>query len=244
MFEAFKQRRALSRWQKSTLGKVLLHHGHEYFWQKDAVFGYMDEETKLRHCAELHGAAMTVMESENPFLAERALLAEYVLAFAPLMVIGMKAEGKREQELYADTPFISGELRPHTLQIAELIDELGRVRFDNPNVTTEELGDFCTTRASLLLFYCNGANLISIHVEDRANGNGEWFRAYVQAAMVWAEDWIRKEIGLPSLVPSPVGGLVYSSFMNYVTAGEPDPFYAWCKDFPDYYLWGHGPKPD
>lgn len=244
MFEAFKERRALSRWQKSTLGKVLQHHGHEYFWRDDAPFGYMDDETKLRHCAEIHGAAMSIMQSESPMLAERALLAEYVLSFAPLMVSGMREDGKREYELYADTPFISGDLRPHIEQIADHIDELGRVRFDNPDITSEELGDFCTTRASLLLFYCNGLNLISIYIEDRTNGKGEWFRAYVQAAMVWAEDSIRKHIGLPSLIPSLTGGLVYSSFMNYVIAGEPDPFYAWCKNFPDYYLWGHGPKPD
>jgi len=242
VFDSIKERLALRRWTKSTLGVALRDHGHEFFWHDNAPFAYLDEQVKLKHCAELHAAAMAILASENPLLAERERLAGYVHAFAELMVSGMPEDSKSERH-YADTPYISGKLRPYIGRIADHIDELGRLRFEDPEISGEGLADYCTMRASLLLFYCNGLNLISIYVEDRANRHSEWYRAYIQAAMVWAEDSIREHLGLPSLLPTITGGLVYSSFMNYVTNGEPDPFFAWCRDFPEYYLLDHGPKP-
>lgn len=243
LFHAIKERWALRRWQKSQLGKALQQHGYDFFWSEDAPFGYLGEQAKLKNCAELHAAAMSILASENPMLAGRERLGDYVHTFADLMVSGMRPDGKSGHELYSDSPYISGELRQHIEKIADHVDELGRLRFEDPDITCDELADFCTTRASLLLFYCNGLNMVSIYVEDRANRHGEWYRAYMQSAMVWAEDTIRSKLGLPSLIPGADGGLVYSAFMNHVLNGEPDPFYAWCRDFPDYYLWRHGPKP-
>lgn len=244
MFQAIKDRLALRRWTKSALGGALQHHGHEYFWAKGAPFSYMDEQVRLKHCAELHAIGMEVMYSENPLLAVREKLASYVHAFAPLMVGGMREDPERAAMDVYNTPYISAKLRPHIEAITHHLDELGKVRFDDPNITAEELAEYSTTRASLLLFYCNGINLISIVVEDRVNDRSDWYQAYMQAAMVWAEDSIRRDLGISSLLPNSTDGLVYSSFMNYVVNGEPDPFFSWCKTFPDRYLLGHGPKPE
>jgi hypothetical protein len=242
VFKAIKERLAIRRWQKSTLGDALQRHGHEYFWAEGAVFADFGEQDKLENCARLHGEAMTIMNSSDPFLAARERLADYVLTFAPLMAAGMPEEGKEERG-YADTPYISGKLRPHISKIAEHIDELGRLRFDDPDISDEELANYCTTRATVLLFMCNGLNLVSIYLEDRVHSQSEWYKAFVQAALVSAEDAIRRDIGLDPLLPSSVDGLVYSSFMNYVVNGEPDPFYAWTKAFPDNYLLGKGSLP-
>lgn len=243
MFQGIKDRIALRRWTKSPLGSALRTHGHNFFWNDDAPFAYFAEDTKLKHCAELHSMAADCLNSANPVLAVREKLANYVVTFAPLMVAGMRPDGKQGNELYEDSPYISGQLRPHISAIANHIDELGQLRFEDPDISDDDLGDFCTSRASLLLFYCNGLNNVSIYLEDRVSLRSEWYRAFVQAAMVFAEDHIRRAVELPSLLPSTTGGLVYSSFMEYVINGDSDPFYSWCRDFPDYYLWGHGPKP-
>lgn len=242
MFQALRERRALKQWQKSELGQALRHHGHDFFWKDDAPFGYLDEEEKQKACVELHTKAINILSSPQPILAVREQLADHVLTFAQLMVAGMKEEDLEDRN-YAGTPYISGKLRPHIRKIADHIDELGRQRFSDPDITDEEMADFCTARASFLLFYCNGLNMVSISVEDRANKRSEWFRAYVQAAMVAAEDGLRREIGLESLLPGSVDGLIYSSFTDYVINGEPDPFYSWTKVWPDYFLYGKGPQP-
>lgn len=243
MFQALRERRALKQWQKSELGQALRHHGHEFFWQDDAPFGYLNEDEKQKACVELHSKAINILSSPQPILAVREELAKYVLTFAELMVAGMREETK-EDRIYSGTPYISGKLRDHISQIAEHIDELGRQRFSDPNITDEELADYCTARATFLLFYCNGLNMISIAVEDRASQRSEWFRAFIQAAMVFAEDDLRQKIGIDRLLAGPVDGLIYSSFMNYVINGEPDPFYTWTKEWPDHYLYGRGPQPE
>lgn len=242
MFAALRERRALKKWQQSTIGQALQSHGHSYFFAEDAVFSFFEEEEKLQNCAHLHSIAMQIVSSDNPDLAVREQLANYVLTFAPLMAAGMPEEGKEERG-YASTPYISGQLRPYISKVADHIDELGRLRFSEPDISDEELASYCTNRASLLLFFCNGLNLVSISLEDRVKKNGEWFAAFVEAAVIAAEDRIRRDIGLPSLLPGLVDGLVYSSFTDYVLNGEPDPFYAWTKAFPDKHLHGRGPLP-
>ncbi|RIV89594.1 hypothetical protein D2V17_05860 [Aurantiacibacter xanthus] len=242
VFEGWRERRALKRWQRSVLGQALQHHGHSYFFAADAIFSFYDEEEKQRNCAQLHSLAMEIVAANNPMLAVREQLANYVLTFAPLMAAGMPEEGKEERG-YTSTPYVSGQLRPHISKVADHIDELGRLRFSEPDISDEELASYCTNRASLLLFFCNGLNLISIALEDRIEKNDEWFAAFVEAAMVAAEDAIRQDIGLPSLLPGPIDSLAYSSFFQYVVSGEPDPFFAWAKAFPDKYLCGRGSLP-
>lgn len=241
MIQAIRDWFALRSWKKSPLGQALQHHGYTYFFAPDAPFAHFEEEAKVKQCAELHRLAMSILRAENPLLAGREQLAEYVITFANLMAAGLKEEQKEGD--YLNTPYISGKLWPHISQLSDHIDELGRLRFSEPDISDEELVGYCSNRAMLLLFYCNGLNTVSIAVEDRANRHTEWYQAFVQAAIIFAEDTLRGKVGLPSLLPGPVDGLVYSTFMNLVLSGEPDPFFSWTQKFPDRYLYGRGPAP-
>ena len=242
MFEAMKQRRAMRHWMKSEIGIALQQAGHEFFWN-DGPFSYLDEAQKIKHCQELHGKALAIYASESPMLAVREQLAEYVFLFAQLMVIGIKSDSKDDVESY-DTPYISGKLHEHLEDIIPTVDELGRLRFDDPSIEVEEIRSYCTSRASLMLFYTNNLNMVSIAVEDRAARPSEWYKAFIQASMVAAEDDIRRDIGLPSLLSDKhVGGLIYSNFSDDVINGEPDPFFSWTKRWPEHYLLGKGPRP-
>ena len=242
MFQAIKDWLALRQWRKSVIGDVLFRHGHSYFFAPDAPFAHFDEAVKVRHCAELHSQIAAVVAAENPIIAVRELLAEYVLTFAEFMAAGMPEEGKEERG-YADTPYISGQLRAHISLIAGHIDELGRLRFEDSAISDEELANYCTEKASLLLFYSNGVNTVSIAIENRASQSGEWYRAFVEAALVAAEDRLREKIGLNSLLPGLVDGLAYSTFTDFVINGHEDPFFTWVKTFPDKFLHGRGPTP-
>lgn len=242
MFQAIKEWLALRQWKKSVIGIALQSHGYDFFFAPDAPFSHLDQEVKVRHCAELHIQIARVVTAENPIIAVRELLADYVLTFAPLMAAGMPEDGKEDRG-YADTPYISGQLRPHISRIADHIDELGRMRFEEPDLSDEELADYCTNRASLLLFYCNGVNTASIAIENRASQLSEWYQAFVQAALVAAEDELRRDIGLKSLLPGMVDGLMYSTFTDMVINGHPDPFFSWVKAFPDKFLHGRGATP-
>ena len=242
MFQAIKEWRALRQWKKSIIGVALHRHGYDNFFASDAPFSYMDEAVKVRHCAELHAQVSNALSAENSLIAVRELLAEYVHAFAQLMVVGMPEQGKEDRG-YADTPYISGQLRPYISQIAGHIDELGLLKFEQPDVSDEELADYCTNRASLMLFYSNGVNIVSIAIDNRSSRPSEWYRAFIEARLVADEDKIRQDIGLKSLLPGPVDGLTYSAFTDMVINGQADPFFAWVKAFPDKFLHGRGPAP-
>jgi hypothetical protein len=242
MFEKFKQRSAERRWMKSPIGGALQESGYNFFWN-DGPYAHIDENSKLDHCRQIHALAMSAYTAADPILAIREQLSEFVLRAAQLMVIGLTPEGKLAIEVYNDSPFISATLHEHIDVIAEKVDELGMLKFQDPSVTSEDLRAYCTTRASLHTFYANSLNMVSIDIEQRAHSKSEWYRAFTQAAMVSAEDSIRDDIGLPSLLPGSVDGLVYSNFMFDVINGEPDPLFSWTKRWPDHYLWGHGPKP-
>lgn len=242
MFQSIREWLALRQWRKSVIGQVLHKQGYDFFFAPNAPFSYYDEEVKVRHCAELHSLTAQALSSDNPVITIRQLLSNYVWSFAQLMVAGLRDETKEERS-YADTPFVSGKLRPHISAIADHIDELGKLRFDEPTISDEELADYCLNRASLLLFYCNGFNAVSIALENRASSPSQWYQAFVQADLVKAEDDLRQKIGLERLLPGPVDGLAYGMFAVYVEDGEPDPFFTWTKAFPDMYLFGRGPTP-
>jgi hypothetical protein len=57
------------------------------------------------------------------------------------------------------------------------------------------------------------------------------------------EHQLREAVGLPVLIPGSMGSLHYAMFLEYVIGGEPDPFFAFARAFPDVYLAGEGPKP-
>ena len=242
MFQAYKDRVALKRWQKSALGSALRDHGAASFWSESAPLSWFDDAEKTRHCIELHAIGMNIASSENPILSARAEMSRFVNDAAILSVISMTENAKLEHELFADSPFISGKLLQYIESVVEHLDELAKLRFDDAGLPTKDVASYCANRANLMLIYSNAMNLISIYLEQRANDPSEWYRAFMQSAMIVAEDGIRQKIKRPSLLPSPVASLVYSSFNDYVLSGEPDPFFKWCQSFPNYYLWKRGTK--
>lgn len=243
MFNAIRDRLALRRWQKSEVGSALFHHGHEYFWKQGAIFGHFEHDSKHENCRQLHAVAIEILASSNPAIAARERIADYVTFCSRYLVIGMTAESKAQRP-YADTPYITGMLRPHIREITEHVDDLGRIRFQEPDVSDDELADHCLLQASIAMFMFNGINLVRISIEKSGHASADWLGAFLQASMVHQEDDLRRSIGLPSILPQVTDSLVYMSFGTYVTGGEPDPLFAWCKDWPDRYLMGRGPLPE
>jgi hypothetical protein len=123
------------------------------------------------------------------------------------------------------------------------IDDLGRIKFQEPSVTDDELAEHCLLQASIAIFMFNGLNLIRLNLEGDTQSSPDWLMAFLQASMVHQEDDLRQAIGLPSLLPQVTDGLVYMTFGTYVVDGHPDPLFAWCKEWPDRFLLGRGPLP-
>jgi hypothetical protein len=239
MFGFFKQQFAIWRFQRSTLGQALRQHTYHYFHEVPSL-SYFSQENKEKFAKDFTNKLAAIVASPNSFLALRETLTEHVISFAQLAVLTL-TEDELAQADWRDSPFISGQLHHHIDAAAEHHEELARYKWESEGVMAQDLIAFANTRGALLLYYINGLNMVRLESGD--NAERDWFKPFVEAMLVWEEHTTRQNIGLPSLFDDPVGGLCYSTYMNYVVDGALNPFFEFTKNFPDRYLAGEGPSP-
>lgn len=224
------------QFNKTALGIALQDHTRKYFYS-DHSLSWFKQENKDALIADFYGKIGQVACAPDPFLALRESLTEYVLAYAQVTILSHTRAEKIEMP-WADNPYISGTIHQHVVEASEFCDEVQRHKDDLADATAEDLIAFANTRGAVNLYYANGLNMLRIDMGDQEEP--DWFRAFVEAMLVWEEDTYREKLGLPSLIGG-TGGVVYSAFFNYVIGGEPRPFERFRTEFPDYYLAGHGP---
>lgn len=165
----------------------------------------------------------------------RRLIAEYVLLYAGLCVLGLTEEEKAAVE-YGRNPYITGQLHHHIRQAARLNDEMG-LPLDN-GLGDEALVAFANSRAAVMLYYANALNMVRIRRGDTGPVT-DWYLPFVEAMLVWEEDNARERLGLPRVVPGELHGLPYYGYLEIVLAGEIDPVGCWKAKFPQLHLAGH-----
>jgi hypothetical protein len=235
-----KERIELWRFQRTPLAQAIRLHSQNFF-HGGSVLTNFKQENKEKLVADFCQRASLIMQSPNPALACREALAEYTLLFAQLQVHCLK-EFEKAQMFYSENPYISGQLWRHIRESSDHHDELARYKWENPELTDEDLLDIGNTRCAVYLYYANGLNLVRMELGDFSEEK-DWFRPFVEAMLVNEEHRLRDELGLPSLVPGPLGSLQYAVLLDIVISGERHPFFKWCRDFPDRYLAGEGPAP-
>ncbi|WP_242121245.1 hypothetical protein [Sphingomonas lacusdianchii] len=226
------------KFKRSPLGQALALHTQEFFYRGQAL-SHFSQENKDRLVQDFYSKVVAIGATENPAMACRELLAEYVLSFCGLAVLCLKEEEKAAQ-FYAENPYISGAIWRHVERAVENNEEMAQTKWANPDFTAEDLVAFANTRSALMLYYANGLNMVRMELGDR-DPQKDWFRPFVEAMMVVEEDRQREKLGLEQLCPGVVRSLPYSVFLNLVVDGARQPFYEWTKQWPDRYLSGEGP---
>lgn len=220
--------------RRTPLAQALREHVQEFFY-RGRLLSWFSEDNRQRLINEFLQKASAIYRAADPIAAGRETLVEYVLFFSPLMAVALTEAEKADHPMFSGQPAISGELHHHIRQAAEHIDELGKMLFDQPDATDDELVSYMNTRSAVGLFFANGMNMIRIELGDR----GEWYRPLLEATMVADEDRLRDALGLPRLLEGSFDALAYGNFFEYVL-GQADPFYAWKKDWPRLLLYGRG----
>jgi hypothetical protein len=238
MLNFIRDQVALRRFKRTPLAQAIRLHTQEYFHGHTALSSF-EEENKEKLIGDFCQRVSLILQAPNPGLACREAIAEYTLLFAQLQVHCLKEFEKAEQ-FYSANPYISGELWRHIHESSEHHEELARYKWETPDLTDDDLIEIANTRCALLLYYANGMNIVRRNFGDKSEEK-DWFRPFVEACLVNEEHRLREKMALPVLVPDMLGSLVYASFLNYVINGEPNPFFAWARDFPDAYLAGEGP---
>ena len=240
MLDYIKQRRASWKWKRSPLGGALHLHTQKYFFGQTALADF-NQESKERLIMEFYRRIAEIASAPNPLMACREALAEYVLVFAQLQVLCL-TESEKAAHFFRDNPYISGQLWRHIREASDHSDELARFKWETPDLSDDELVGSANVRCALFLYYANGLNMVRMDMGDSTEVK-DWFRPFVEACLVNEEHLMREKLSLPPLIPGFLGSLQYAVFLDIVIGGEPQPFFAWTRDFPDAYLAGEGPAP-
>ena len=240
MLKFIREQVELWKFQRTPLAQAIRQHTQEYFHGGSALTSFT-QENKEKLVADFCQRVSLIYQSENPVLACRELLAEYMLLFAQLQVHCLK-ENEKAEMFYGENPYISGQLWRHIQESSDHHEELARYKWEDPELSPEDLVGIANTRCALYLYYVNGMNIVRNALGDESKDK-DWFRPFVEAMLVNEEDHLRRKLDLPELVPGHLGALRYSVFLNYVVDGEQHPFFTWCREFPDSYLAGEGPTP-
>ncbi len=225
------------KFKKSPLGQALTMHVQEFFYSGNTL-SWLKQTNKDKFIYDFYAKLVECQQSPNAPLALREKLVEHTLLYCQLQLLCLTPDEKAEH-FCADNPYITGEISKHIERAAEHVEEAKQFVWQGDGATAEDLMDFANTRSALMLFYANGFNMARIAIGDN-DAVKDWFKPFVEAQLVWEEDLMRENLGLPRLLPPPLHGLAYSSMMNYVLDAERNPFFTFRQTFPDLYLAGEG----
>jgi hypothetical protein len=232
IIDSWKRRAAMRSWQKSRIGQLLAAHTREYFTKYPRLSG-LSQETKDRFIEDFYANVFGIAQAQNPFLAMRERLAAYVVGLAEYQVWCLTEAEKSADALYANCPYISGLLYKNIQSAYECVEDLREVKWKHPDISADQLVDFCNTRSVIHKYYVNGFNFVRTEFDD-IDPTKDWLRPFLKAMLIWEEDKARSKAKLPRLLPDGLDSLKYSTFMNMVTNGHKNPYFEWEK------TWGEG----
>jgi hypothetical protein len=223
---------------RTPLARALRQHTQDYL-HGDTILRDFSQANKEKFVAHLMSEMGAAFQSPNPAIAIREHLVAYTIQYANLQVLALNG-AEKAQMFYAANPYISGELHSHIDAAAEHVDELAKFKWQGGE-EGQDLIQFCNVRAALYLYYMNAFNIARLEVGDKTEP--DWFRPLVEAQLVYAENTIRDKLGLALTTEDMIEALAYWIMAENVAGGLADPYYEWCKAFPDKYLAGRGPQP-
>lgn len=235
MLGAIRDYFAVQKFKRTPLAQALRQHTQECLYG-DTVLRDFSEENKEKFVTDLMGQMGASFQSPNPAMAIRERIVAYTIQYADLQVLALN-EAEKPQMFYAENPYISGKLHIHIDEAAKHVEELAKFQWQGGE-EGQDLIDFCNVRCAIYLYYMNAFNIARIELGDETKP--DWFRPLVEAQLVYAENTIRDKMGLPLTTRSMTDSLTYWVMAENVVGGVPDPYFEWCKAFPEKYLAGRG----
>lgn len=226
LLERMAQRRAIAKFSRSPIGQALHQHTQDYFGAKTVLRGFSPDQ-KQNVIEQFSARIVEIVQAPNPLLKLREELGGMMYAYAELQVLCLVPE-ERSDLHYGASPYVSGELNQHIHRCAQHHTELKELVWKEPDITTQDLIGYCNVRCATFLYFVNGFNFVRMEFKDFESTPGkDWLRPFTTSMLIYCEDTYRQKIGLPSLLPGKLDGLMHSTFMNMVAAGDKNPLFEW-----------------
>jgi hypothetical protein len=229
-FQKRKQLKAERDFQQSPLGVRLTKHTQQYF--STPRLSNFTEQKKLEMIGDFSTQIITILNSDNPVLALREKLADYVCCYSDFQVLCLTEEEKAEAS-YSTSPYISGELYRCIDKAVPFNDELRHLVWKYADISNSTLISFCNTSCVVNLYYMNGLHYVRLSLNDYDDIK-DWGAQFTKSMLICSEDTYRNKMGLPSLSSNSLNGMVHGSFMSMVLNGHHNPLYEWEKKWPNY----------
>jgi len=189
---------------------------------------YADQEFKQELTEQILKEVAEVVSTQNPVMANRKKLADYVLKMAKYQVLILPAPNEPEEEVSGlrGKPGITGEIKAHLKEIAEKDEEIKELAWSLDTPTVQDIYEACVVRYWVAVFKAAVFHSIRLALGDyHPTPEKDWYRPFVAAMCAWEEYNYREKIGLPDI--SPIAALKYLSFFHVVMSGAKYPNFEW-----------------
>jgi hypothetical protein len=200
---------------------------------KTAILHQSDQSFRNEQTELFMRTIIEILSAENPILRMRKALAVEVINAAEMEVL-IKPYPDKEGKPICHNPHqaISYTLFSHYDALVQVNKRIREMAFSVSN-DLGSLQDLILIEYELSYAKIDALDVIRCWLNDNhPNKELDWLRPFHEAMRIWAEDQYREELGLPSLIAQmdssgDLAGLKYSTYFNFVIAGERYPNLAW-----------------
>jgi hypothetical protein len=189
--------------------------------------------------AQMMEAILKIAASPNPMLANRQVLAEWTQECARFVVLTMDPPPAEDHTGFRGAHGVTGELKAHLSELAKKSEYLKRfLAYFGNFETQDEILEVISARqyqaGAWLKVFQPLRNIFNDTALNKIGSVEDWYVPFVKAMCAWEEHKYREALGLPASLSLPhykvdagILALGYSTFMNIVVNGEPDPYKTW-----------------
>ena len=172
--------------------------------------------------------------SQDPRMANRKRLVEFVYQYAQFQVLVMDPAPAADPTGLRGQPGITGELKGHLVELTEKDKGLREFAHGLPeNFTKDDLWNAVLARFRVSYAWAHVFHVLrSAYGDYNAAPGKDWFQPFVVAMCSWQEHSYRQSLGLPSAFPHSAldpdaQAIIMSGFSNCVMTGVRYPDLEW-----------------
>lgn len=179
---------------------------------------------------EMMEVVIQVVTSENPRMANRELLTNWILELSKFQVLVLDSSEEDPTGLVG-IDGISGGLKEHLVKLSQESQKLREFLFElGENLSKDQVWDTVLLRYRVCYSWCGLHNALRVALHDfAANKDRDWYVPFYKSMCIWQEYCYRDDLGLPQVLSGDVHikALQHSAFMNIVASGNQQPLFEW-----------------
>jgi hypothetical protein len=212
-------------------------------YDKIPLRNFIGDDARGELARELYLQIYEICNSLEPIASSREKLAATMIKFASFQVLVVPPPPESDPSGLRVQPGITGGLKEHIAQIAEINFELrSALNAETERPGFDDIWEFVQRSYWKTYWFLEAFNAVRIELGDY-DKKCDWFTAFKHAACANFEDIYRRELDLPSAFDEDIASVAptaYSIFTDIVLSGATDPEQEWR----DYYKDSNIPFPN